>query len=54
MTMKTKKLEKVMLGNYYSVFDTLQTAVPALPALCLSAWVVSCHCESTLQCSEGL
>jgi hypothetical protein len=32
MTMKTNKLEKVMLCDYYSVFDPLQTAVPALPA----------------------
>jgi hypothetical protein len=52
--MKTNKLEKVMVGNYYGVFDPLQTTVPALPALHLFAWVVSCHCESTLQCSKGL
>jgi hypothetical protein len=29
MTMKTNKLEKVTLGNYYGMFDPLQTAVPA-------------------------
>jgi len=52
--MKTNKLEKVMLGNYYGVFHPLQTAVPALPVFRLSARVVSCHCESTLQCSKGM
>jgi hypothetical protein len=54
MTIKTNKLEKVMLGNYYGVFDPLQTTALALPALRLSAWVVSCHTESTLQCSKEL
>jgi hypothetical protein len=54
MTMKTNKLEKVMLDNYYGVFDPLQTTVLALPTLRLCACVVSCHSESTLQCSKEL
>ena len=46
MTMKMNKLEKVILRNYYSVCDHLQIAVLALPATRLSAWIVSCQCES--------